>query len=598
MSLPAVPPGQNPWAVYLDTLEGLLYPKLRNAQGFSARAYILMGVCAYGICISLVYGGVVARRVRRQGKTYWVARKVDGYLVLNLAFFAPAGGAIGCAFMLTYTALQHRLFTLAIHPDPSIYTTIVFRTFCWIPLVLHGFCLTAAAAQAGLVVCSRTAFPPTQRARRSRFPGHMPSPRVVNSLFWIGLAVLLLALLLPDILFTVSWTRLYSQIAGFERFLVVQRAMWISAEATPISGEQLLDLLLHFNAVTAADDRNSGYHRAVVYALIVAPCLLALVTAVAGVFLHVLLRRQIRARKARRAVGIASPFALPELAEIPSSPPSCGSADIDLEGLHTHGHALTRGPPPEFVVSLAGAPLSSTLSGASAASPAPVTTKADHQRPPHPRYHSLTGLATFSSALGLPKVKGIRPTSAESHRPFAGLVAGVEGKAESPVGTTGCAEWEGARVEDGNDEALAELRCAQRDLGVCTGAVFALTLAFTAENLWNVIAVVPLPYTELSWAVIEASFFLPPWLYATVYAAGPTGLLVFSLLSRTPSSPPSLVARHTSSRLRVPLPAFLRNARHRACLRRSDTDTRVGIQRPRMTVVISQRVEHEVEVLL
>ncbi|BGP43444.1 hypothetical protein JCM10449v2_007479 [Rhodotorula kratochvilovae] len=459
MSLPTVPPGQNPWAVYLDTLEGVMYPKLRNAHGFSTRAYILMGVCAYGILISLVYGAVAARRVRRQGKSYWVAKKVDGYLVLNLAFFVPCGGAISCAFMLTYTALQHRLFTLSVHPNHAIYSTNAFRSFCWLPLVLHGYCLTAAAAQACLVVCSRTAAAesiPTQRARGLRpfaRGAHMPSPTVVNSAFWVGLAVLVLGLLLPDILFTVSWTRFYRQIAALERFLVAQRALWVSATATPTSGAQLLDLLSHFNAVTAADARNHGYQRAVVYALIVAPALLALVTAAAGLLLHVLLWRQIRARRARRTLGLASPFALPELAEIPSSP-SCASAETDVEAAGTT-HT------PEFVLTLASsAGVRSPVQSASPAGKAerPTSSRSARCRP-------LTGGAR-GFALGLPKIKCIRPTSAESHKPFAGLVAGSSAEEKHEGEGHGSGWEESARVEDGNDEALAELRRAQRDLGV------------------------------------------------------------------------------------------------------------------------------------
>lgn len=45
-ALPAVPAGANRFAIYLDALEAQLYPSLRGSRGFSARAYVLLAVCA------------------------------------------------------------------------------------------------------------------------------------------------------------------------------------------------------------------------------------------------------------------------------------------------------------------------------------------------------------------------------------------------------------------------------------------------------------------------------------------------------------------------------------------------------------------------
>lgn len=60
-----------------------------------------------------------------------------------------------------------------------------------------------------------------------------------------------------------------------------------------------------------------------------------------------------------------------------------------------------------------------------------------------------------------------------------------------------------------------------------------MTLAAACENLWNVIRVVPTPYASLSWAEIETSYFLPPFLYTFLYSIAATLLLLNLYLSRT-----------------------------------------------------------------
>lgn len=91
-----------------------------------------------------------------------------------------------------------------------------------------------------------------------------------------------------------------------------------------------------------------------------------------------------------------------------------------------------------------------------------------------------------------------------------------------------------------------------------------MTLSLAAENCWNVAYIVPTPYPGLSWALygvllssaahtltllawhsVEAAFFLPPWLYASIFSIGPTLLLLSTLAasSTAPFSPTaSLVA--------------------------------------------------------
>ncbi|KAJ8291836.1 hypothetical protein OF846_005076 [Rhodotorula toruloides] len=503
-ALPATPAGANPFAIYLDALEAQLYPS-GGAHGFAARAYVLLAVCAYGIVISVAYGAALLWRSRRRGKPLWVARKVDGYLTLNLAFFVPAGGAVCCAFMLAYTYLQYRLFTLPSHPSSSLYPTNAFRPYCWIPLVLHGYSVAAASAQACLVVSHRTsAF---SKRRNSLLSSSMDwsrlaKPAVVNAIFWMGLLFFLLVLLIPDILFSISWSRTYSKIASLESYLVQQTS-------NPSAGVlQLVHLGELFEAMKAAAAHTCQHQQAVVAALIFAPVFLALITSLATFLLCRLLRQQIRSRSVRRSISI----------HLPSSIRDYGgpwSSSEKADKLH------------------------------------PPSRPSTSRRPSSLSFGTLPAIPTLAR-LGS-KARGLSANTVST----LGLKTPLAEDVEADVGFQLAVAANHAAGR--GDETLDELKRAKRDLQICATVVLLLTLSLAAENCWNVAYIVPTPYPDLSWASVEAAFFLPPWLYATIFSVGPTLLLASTLATSaaSPFSPTTSLSTPTPHELRSPPALYL-----------------------------------------
>ncbi|BGP35344.1 hypothetical protein JCM10296v2_007180 [Rhodotorula toruloides] len=554
-ALPATPAGTNPFATYLDALEAQLYPSSRGARGFAARAYVLLAVCAYGIVISVAYGVALLWRARRKDKPLWIARKVDGYLTLNLAFFVPAGGAVCCAFMLVYTYLQYRLFTLPSHPSSSLYPTNAFRPYCWIPLVLHGYSVAAASAQACLVVSHRTSAFSKRRISRlssSMDWSRLAKPAVVNGIFWMGLLFFLLVLLIPDILFSISWSHTYSKVASLESYLVQQTS-------NPDAGVlQLVHLGDLFEAMKAAARHTCQHQQAVVAALIFAPVFLAVITSLATFLLCRLLSQQIRSRSVRRSMSVGSPFLLS-----PASP-IVNSAEGDLI---SPTETFTSNPL-EVQVHLP----SSFLERGGPWSPSEKTDK------PHPPSRPSTGRRPSSlSFSSLPAV----PTLARLGSKARGLSANTDSTlglktplAEDIEAGIGFELAVAANHAAGRgDETLDELKRAKRDLQICATVVLLLTLSLAAENCWNVAYIVPTPYPELSWASVEAAFFLPPWLYASIFSVGPTLLLASTLAasSASPFSPTSSSSASTSHELHA-LPV-LRLPRQIRILRRTEVTT-------------------------
>lgn len=121
-------------------------------------------------------------------------------LVYTSESLACHAGIFAQADASDLAVLQHNLFTLASHPSPSLYPTNAFRTYAWIPLILHGYTVAAAASQACVVVCHRTSalqqfsVRPSSVLRPLSRVSRLPRPMVVNTIFWSGLVVLTLML--------------------------------------------------------------------------------------------------------------------------------------------------------------------------------------------------------------------------------------------------------------------------------------------------------------------------------------------------------------------------------------------------------------------
>ncbi|GAA5864133.1 hypothetical protein JCM8547_005146 [Rhodosporidiobolus lusitaniae] len=512
MSWPTVPSGANPYEVYQASLISTLYPVLPPHTSFSLRAFAFTAVAAYGILISLFYGLAVA--VKRKDSR-WIVRKVDRYLTLNRDFWVPLGGVLGCASMLIYLVLQHHLFT---HPGSSslLYSINTFRSWSWIPLVLHGYFVSASAAQASLVVSSRSPVAHRPGSWRARWL-HTPSSRVANAAFWTGLVVISLALLLPDLLFSISWSRVYDRLAALESFLKTAAAAY-AAGTSDVS--DLLRTSELYKALSSQVAKNKHYQTAVVYALIIVPLFLALITFLSCLLLHSLLSAQIRARSARQTahstlLADVHTFTSPAASTVTSPALESGPMRFEvalpavLEGEADAGELAKTPKSPPLVDSLFALPCEEGKK-------------------------EKKGGAQPSSSGSSRILSKIRPATAESQR---SLPAGARAFGSFAIGAAEAQAGVPVQQVVAVDGELGELKRAYRELAVCAAVVLFLTLALAAENIWNVLYIVPTPYVDLCWAEIELSYFLPPALYVCVYSLAPTLLLLNLLLS--PASPSS-----------------------------------------------------------
>ncbi|GAA6037628.1 hypothetical protein JCM8097_006150 [Rhodosporidiobolus ruineniae] len=504
----------NPFEQYLKELDSTLFPACGDSAGFARRVWALTGVCALGVLLSLLYGLVLALKHRRK-RDYWIARNTDGYLTLNRDFFAPFGGAISCASMLAYTVLQYHLFR---HPSPSIstlYSINTFRSFSWVPLVLHGYTVAASAAQASLVVSSRA-----RPADETGQPGwvkrrmRMPGPRAANAAFWTGLGVIALGVLIPDVLFAVSWHRVYGCIERLQRSLKEGAAGWDAASGTPSPTvlQKLLEAQRFFEALTGEVGSNQSYQKAVVWALVVAPLFLASLTLLSAILLHTLLRRQIRTRS-RRATAHS----------------------LFLADLHTFASPVLPSSPIMAVSPNGGRGRGRTFE---VEFPFSAQAQDEQEQENHRKESRVFGSLSLSpttsflpvlpSSPHAPLPSSPSPTKSKTRRPGTGDtvkrllhdgLGGLEKGLESPDG-----------------DEVRELKRAERELGITATVVIVLGLALAGENIWNVLRVVPTSFVDLSWAEIETSNFLPPALYTLVYTLAALLLLLNTLFAASSTS--------------------------------------------------------------
>ncbi|KAK4046910.1 hypothetical protein OIO90_006392 [Microbotryomycetes sp. JL221] len=274
------------------------------------------------------------RNSRKQ--QFWIARRVDGYITMNLHFLVPFGGFISCAGMLTYVYSSY----IVMWQGRMLCAYNTYRSFLWIPLVMHGYLVTAASVQAWVVVASKSSrmsrgaarfnSPKPQsnktwwkafslnttttvsnlattnvddktRQRQQRKRSwmsyvHVPGPRVFNGLF-IGCTIVLLgAMLGSDIAFAVSWNKLWKSIVELETLLKQYEQDWTGG----FEAVKFLQMSQAYENLTNQVKDNVPYKNAVVLSLIVCAYLVALFN-LGSISLLLLLRKQIRAAIKRRA---------------------------------------------------------------------------------------------------------------------------------------------------------------------------------------------------------------------------------------------------------------------------------------------------------
>ncbi|KAK4047496.1 hypothetical protein OIV83_005409 [Microbotryomycetes sp. JL201] len=345
MSLPPVPTGENPFTVYLAALHKAAY--YDPPPAFRGRMVALATCCVCGMVVSIVYGLILVpqysskslpfagrwRRRRReqqqqsslaepqaplsafrapqhppQKPKFWIARRVDGYLTMNLHFLVPFGGFISCAGMLVYTYTSYVVMRHGRMLGP--YNT--FRSFLWVPIVVHGYLVTAASFQAWIVVASKTARmtrgsshfgspvgqPRSFWQRHTRLPGvyALPGPRLFNSLFYGCTAVLTLSMVASDIAFAISWGRVWRAMSTLQSNLEFWQQQWPDRQ----DFSTLIKLQRLYSDITSAVADNVAYKDAVILILIVVAFIVALLN-IGSISLLLLLRKQIRAAVRRRS---------------------------------------------------------------------------------------------------------------------------------------------------------------------------------------------------------------------------------------------------------------------------------------------------------
>ncbi|ORY81236.1 hypothetical protein BCR35DRAFT_304086 [Leucosporidium creatinivorum] len=513
MSVPTVTSG-NPYTAYLAALEDTLYQS--PPASFYPRVLVLSAICVYGMLISVAYWKSLRPQYSssqeeetlggRPLPKNWTLRFSDGYACLNMHAVLPWGGCFACACMLVYTYTEY--LVLAKHQYMGAINT--YRSFLWLSVTLEGYFVTCCSLQAYVVVARKS-----ERMNRSgRRWSWIPPPRVFNACFvflTVGMAGSMIG---SDIAFAISWTQAWQAICTLRNRLLIYEATWTGA----MNVTQLLELQTLKSNVDVQVAQNLPFQHAVIGSLIVCAFLIAFLN-IGSVALLLLLRRQIRASLARRAK--TSVFGLqpqpPERLtfnkrDIPLPVPSPILPPLDpLDPNPDPTHlAPPHASPDKYIIDLHGGP---------------ATPSEEHEQPePFLTRLALPVLAKLGSR------KSSEATLAVTSPDATGNGWGAWKEKWSPGGLKArlAPSSPALPIDLGGRDTLLDLKRAERDLLICVSVVIAMGLMFGAENVWNMVYVLP---NDVSWPAVEFSYFFCPWAFSIIYSTGCTFLVLNSLLA-------------------------------------------------------------------
>ncbi|GAA5891939.1 hypothetical protein JCM6882_007414 [Rhodosporidiobolus microsporus] len=151
MSLPAVPPGTNPFTVYYDAVHTSF--SSNPPEGFKVRLGVLFGLTGLVIILAIVNWVLLVLEAKRhkRGSPYWLfrlhARQSGRYIVTNgkltLSLFTVITGAV-------MIGTQVDLWNVFVEQKSQSRSSII-RTFAVLPLLLQGWLMPFAALQASLL---------------------------------------------------------------------------------------------------------------------------------------------------------------------------------------------------------------------------------------------------------------------------------------------------------------------------------------------------------------------------------------------------------------------------------------------------------------
>ena len=104
----------------------LYYRSLRSQYSTKSREGGRLGVGAEQFQVGV--GGFQPESIGgRQPPRFWIARRVDDYITLNLHAIIPFGGCFACACMLVYSYCEYVVLAENRHIGPIN----TFRSFMW-----------------------------------------------------------------------------------------------------------------------------------------------------------------------------------------------------------------------------------------------------------------------------------------------------------------------------------------------------------------------------------------------------------------------------------------------------------------------------------
>ncbi|BGO95984.1 hypothetical protein NBRC10512_005431 [Rhodotorula toruloides] len=156
MSLPVVPAGQNPFAVYRAAIEAST--RSTPTDGFAVRLVVLFVLCGLLAVLSTIYWLLLYRDWKRTGRgnPTWLFRIVERpsgrYIVTNLKLALTLFTVAASALLLAFIAETYQFYVrggLRSH-------VVTFKTWSGVPLFVQGWLLIWSTLQASILATEYT----------------------------------------------------------------------------------------------------------------------------------------------------------------------------------------------------------------------------------------------------------------------------------------------------------------------------------------------------------------------------------------------------------------------------------------------------------
>ncbi|GAA5862032.1 hypothetical protein JCM8547_001564 [Rhodosporidiobolus lusitaniae] len=472
LTLPDVPEGDNPFLSWRWHIRGLLNPT--PSDGFSARLYVLFALMGYGIVLAFLCLGAMMLDYRRRQKRFWLWRLVSRpngrYIVGNQHAIFAICSIISCCILIGFANNTRRVVFLLKYQQRAFF----WRSFVWVPLVLHAWLSSWANLQAAILS--------GQKATNQ----HLLSPIVANSLYIGGITVLLLPIIVLDAYSGFAWR------ITWEKALILKDVLLSHAASDPaMPVDQAASIVQPSLDAVNEHLRFFGKTQRAVAALYVVAMVVIIVVNAGGLGLLFVLRKQIKFNTRRLSGQLRTGTSL-------AGPSSTGAV---------HRNSMLPSPPLAGALPMcpeAGYPLS----------PNPVDPLSPEPR--HPLSPVLDADAPPPPKTLLRKVLFAGQEKSQKGAEFNDdkMTVSQLKDAASDKTPMGAANREQAKQ-------LLALKKVEYDLFIMLGAIVLLAVVFLGLALF--LAISPSSAWS-SWPKMETAFFLIPWMYLVFVCASLTFL--------------------------------------------------------------------------